>query len=687
MILANAQHDLNHVLVDLVALFAICIGVVVGFHRLRIPPIVGFLAAGALVGPNALGLISQAGLVEQLAEIGVVVLLFTVGMELSLRDLFKMRRSLLIGGGLQIGLTIALGATAALIGDMGWGTAIFLGFLLTLSSTAAIAKLLQERGELNAPHGRLAMSICVSQDLAVIGMILVLPLLAGGMGESGDGDLGAVLLSVGRSFALMMTTMVGAWILVPRILDLVAKTRSREVFVLTIFTMCLAAATVTASLGLSLALGAFLIGLILAESKYCHQATAEVEPFRDALSSLFFVSIGMLFDYQVIANHPVMVSLALTAVIVGKAVVVMIAARVLGLPGWVGIRTGLLVAQVGEFSFVLVQVARSNNLTLVSIESVFVVVAVLSMALTPFLLFLGKRLTRRTSKAGPVQDRAPKSRLRDHVVIVGFGPTGQAVASALRSQGIPFIAIEMNAATVQKFKAQGVSIFVGDSTREAVMRAAGIVQARMLVLAINHAGATQRTADLVRRMAPDVRIVARTTYLGEVGTLRRLGVQEIVPQELETAVEIMVRVLRHFLVPASDVGAEAHRIRVALGLPDRAQRPHDNDTHRLSDFLPGLKIEIFRVERGAEIANFSLEDSDLRRLSGCTVVALCRDNNTDISIRPDTILKEGDVAVLIGPTSRIGEAAYLFRAPDAKPTMDVDVVETLVEEPLEIIEE
>ena len=209
----------------------------------------------------------------------------------------------------------------------------------------------------------------------------------------------------------------------------------------------------------------------------------------------------------------------------------------------------------------------------------------------------------------------------------------------------------------------------------------------MLVLAINHTGATRRTADLVRRMAPDVRVVARTTYLGEVEPLQQLGVQEIVPQELETSIEIMVRVLRHFLVPAEDVGTEVHRARKNMGLPDRPQRPHESDTHRMADFLPGLKVEIFRVEHGAEIANFSLEDSDLRRLSGCTVVAVGRGNSTDISIRPETVLKEGDVAVLIGPVNRITEAAYLFRAPDTKSSVDVDEADYLVEDSIEIIEE
>ena len=328
MMLAAQGHGLDHVLLDLALLFALCVAVVVVFHRLRVPTVAGFLIAGALLGPHSFKLVSQQELVEQLAEIGVVVLLFTVGMELSLSSLLKMKRSLFLGGGLQILLTIVLGAAFALLGGLPLGTAIFLGFLLALSSTAAISKLLQERGELGSPSGRLAMSICVAQDLAVVPMILLLPLLAG----SKDLGFGGTLLSIGWAFLLVALTTVGLWFIVPRVLDLVSRTRSREVFVLTVFTLCLTAALVTSHLGLSLALGAFLVGLVLGESGYHHQATSEVEPFRDALSSLFFVSIGMLFDYRVILEAPLLVTLALIVVIFGKALLVLLVSKMLGLP-------------------------------------------------------------------------------------------------------------------------------------------------------------------------------------------------------------------------------------------------------------------------------------------------------------------------------------------------------------------
>lgn len=663
MTAALAQHGLDEVLVDLALLFAVCVAVVVFFHRLKLPPIAGFLIAGALMGPNALGLISQPELVEHLAEIGVVLLLFTVGMELSIQDLFQLRRSILIGGGIQLGLTIALGAACALIGGLAWGPAIFLGFLLALSSTATVAKILQDRSELGSTPGRLAMGICVAQDLAVVPMILMLPLLA----NSDDQSVGAVLTNIGTSLFYLALTVSVAWFVIPRALDLVSKTRSREVFVLSIFTLCLAAATITATIGLSLALGAFFAGLIIGSSGYRHQVSAEVAPFRDALSSLFFVSIGMMFDHRLILAEPVTVAVAFVAVILGKAGVIMIAARALSLPWWVGLRAGLLLAQVGEFSFVVLQAARGSSIEIGSAESVFLVVAVLSIALTPLMIKVGHWLTRSTAKLSSGKSRDTSGRTRDHVVIVGFGPGGQAVAMALKNQDIPFVVIEMNAATVRDFQAQGYPILLGDSSREVMLRAAGLTQARVLVLAVSDSEATRHTADLARRIAPDIRIVARTNYIGEVPALERLGVQEIVPQELETSVEVMVRVLRHFLVPDSEVDRQARDVRRGANLPDRPMRAHD-DSARLTEFIPGLRMEIFRVEEDSVLAGRALHDTDLRRLSACTVVAVRRDGTTDISIRPGTVLEVEDVVVLLGPGDRISDAGALFAAQSTRQT-------------------
>ncbi|MHC4513040.1 MAG: cation:proton antiporter domain-containing protein [Planctomycetota bacterium] len=658
--IAIAQHGLDEVLLGLAMLFALCVAVVVVFHRLKLPAVAGFLVAGALMGPHALGLIDQEELVKQLAEVGVVVLLFTVGMELSIPDLWKMRRAIFIGGGLQVLLTVGLGAVVALLGGWSMGPSLFLGFLLALSSTAAVTKLLQDRGELGSPPGRLGLSVCVAQDLAIVPMILCLPLLAGD--SEGVGWM-QPFADVGEALTYLLLLLGGAWFVVPRVLDLVSRTRSREVFILAVFTLCLTAALTTSFLGLSLALGAFLVGVVLAASGYHHQAVSEVEPFRDTLSSLFFVSIGMLFDFREVLNAPWLVTGALAAVILGKALMVWIVSRVLRLPLWVGLRTALLLAQVGEFSFVLVQLGRSQaggSFMQPQHEKIFLAVAVMSIAITPLLYALGRRLTRTGGMvAGIGQTRETSQRakkdLSDHVIVVGFGPVGQAVTRALRNLNVPYRVIEMNAATVKAFRQSGVDIFMGDATREAALHTARVQSAKLIVLTVPDPNATRRTVDLVKRLAPQVQVVARTTYLGEVRALQRMGVHDIVPQELETSVEIMVRVLRHYLIPDDEMGRQVRAVRERSFGIFKMARPEKAESARIAEYVPGLALEVFRVQDGSNVVGKSLLDSDLRKASGCTVVAVKRGDETNTQVRPDTVLEAGDILVVLGPEDRMAD--------------------------------
>lgn len=647
---------LDPVLLELALLFGLCIAVALVFHRLKMPPMVGFLASGALVGPNAFGLVSHPELVEHLAELGVVVLLFTVGIELSNVQIARLRRPVMVGGSIQILGTVVLGSLLAVFSSVDIGQAIFLGFLLSLSSTAAITKLLGDKGELSAPPGRMAVSICIAQDLAVVPMILVLPLLAGGDGSFVD-TMGEVL----SALMYLTLTAVGARFMMPPILDLVSRTRSRELFVLAVITLCLSVAIITAHLGLSLALGAFIAGFVLGQSEYQHQAVSEVEPFRDALSSLFFVSIGMLFDYRVIMEAPGMVSVSLLAVIFGKLLFAYLAIRALRMPRWLSLRSGLMLAQVGEFSFVVAQVARNEGLMPPELEKIFYLVAVLSIAATPFLFGWGKKLTRRRGQNERESTSSRRSdELSEHAIIVGFGPAGQTLARSLRSLEIPYHAIEMNAETVKSRKAAGESISFGDATRPMVLKAAGIARARILVLAINDAEATRRIAAQARRVAPHLYILARATFLGEVPLLDRVGVDEVVPQELETSVELTVRALRRFLVPDDEVGRQVKGIRdLAFGI--RKEAPRDVQASLISDSVPGLGVKIFKVEEGSEVAGLELQKAELRRRAGLNVIGMKRGNQTFLEMSPDSVLMPGDLVVVVGSENRMENAGVMFR--------------------------
>jgi CPA2 family monovalent cation:H+ antiporter-2 len=648
--------SLDPILLDLALLFGLSVAVVVAFHRIRIPPIIGFLVVGAVVGPKSLGLVSHQAMVDQLAEVGVVVLLFTVGMELSLQQLKILRRAVVLGGSLQIGLTIALGALVAWIGGLDPGPAFFLGFLLALSSTAAVTKLLTDQGALRSPTGKLSISILLAQDLAVVPLILLLPLLAGR-----EGGVAAVLLDIGESLVWLLVVVSVAFVVVPRALDLVARSRSREAFVLTLITLCLAVAVATAHLGMSLALGAFLAGMVIAGSDYRHQAASEIEPLRDALSGLFFVSIGMLFDPGLIVADPLAVTVAFAAVVVGKALIVFAVAKALNTPTWVSLRASLLLAQVGEFSFVLVTLGRGEELLPGKLEGIFLVVAVLSIAATPLLYAGMRRLTARRTESE--REAAARHGLQDHVVIVGYGPGGRTLARALTALEIPFVVLEMNAATVKAERANGVPIEFGDATRAIVLKSVGIQRARLLVLAIPDTEAVRRTVTLAQRLHPGLHIVARANFIGEVPRLFELGVAEVVPQELETSVEILARVLRFYLVPDDEVGRQVRAVRQQHFGLFRASVPPESDPQRLSDFVPRLGFEIHNVEAGAAAAGRTLAELDLRRASACTVVARKSPRGIDVALSGDTRLEAGDVVVLLGPQSRLAGAAPLFRSP------------------------
>lgn len=667
---------LENLLLELGLLFALCVGAGLVFQRLRLPPIVGFLVIGAVVGPYAIGLVHHEETVRQLAEVGIVVLLFSVGMEVPLGQLVRLRRTILLGGGVQVVGTILVAAAACWFSGLSWNQSVFLGFLLSLSSTAAVTKILVDHGEFSAPHGRLSIAISIAQDLAVVPMILLIPMLASGAGGEGSGILRSI-----ENLAILFAVLVVARFLVPRALNLVCRARSRELFVLTLATLCLLLATVTAHLGLSLALGAFLAGILLADSEYHGQAAAETEPFRDALASLFFVSIGMLFDVRTIFEAPWLVAIALLAVVIGKALVVGVAARLLGQPGWVRLRSGLLLAQVGEFSFVLVQVGSGSGLLPGSAERVFIVVAVLSIASTPLLHAYGRWLVTRW-RGGTDPTRGADGRIEGHAIVVGYGPTGRTVLQALRSLGIPALAVEMNSETVRAERGRGVPIRHGDATRVATLKALGIEQARLLILAVNDHDATRRIAQLTRRLAPHVHIIARSVYLGEVRSLHSAGAHEVVPQELEASVEILVRALRRFLVADDEIGRQIDTVRRSAGHLDKAAGIARMEAARIAEFVPGIGIGIHRVAAGATVDGKTLAEAAVRRLTGCSVVAVRRGQANLPVVTPETQLQAGDAVVVVGPQSRLPDAAAMFHAPAERPAVAIEAAPTLPDLPV-----
>jgi K+:H+ antiporter len=656
------MHGESTFLRDLVVALAAALVVLVPSRRLRIPATVGFMLTGVLIGPGALGLIADTRRVAALAEIGVSVLLFIVGLEFSLARLREIGRAFLVAGPLQVVATVAAVTGMLLLLPVAprLPAAVFAGMLVALSSTAMVMRSLGERGETHAPQGRLLVGILLFQDIAIVPMLLLVPALAG----SGTLALGPRLL-----IGLAATAAVAAaarW-LMPRVVNAVIRSGVRELYVMMAVAVCLGAALLTQRLGLSPALGAFLAGLLVSESEYAHQVVSEIVPFRDLFSSLFFISIGMLLEPAFVAAHLPSVGGWLLVTVALKALVAGAIVRLLGYPLRVAAIVGLSLAQVGEFSFVLASVGMRNDLLSAAQSREFFAVAVLSLALTPFLIRLGSWVGSRDAARAPAlpgAEGAPEAEgsagrldLHDHVIVAGYGLNGRNVAHALRELGIHYVVLEMDPTTVRRARARGESIRFGDVSRPESLRACGVTRAAVVVLAISDASATRHAVVRVRTMNRDAYVIARTRLISEVAELRRLGADEAIPEEFETSIAIVTRVLRRYHVPGNVIRLQEGALRREGYAFLRSGDVSAELTHSIERMIAGAVTDTFFVEPGSMAAGRTLAQLDLRGRTGALVIAIVRDGKPRISPEPDLELFMGDILVLVGDHQGL-EAAF-----------------------------
>lgn len=646
------------VLGDIVIIFAIAVPIIIICQRTRLPSIVGFLLAGMLVGPKGLRLISSIEEVEMFAEFGVVLLLFTIGIELSMRNMMRAKKAVLLGGATQTVLTILLVMGVAVFFDCDLGTAVFYGFLVALSSTAIVMRMLQERGQLGSLHGRTTLAVLVFQDVMIVPMMLITPLLAGHQGVGGTGPL----LTLVKGLVIIVAVVVGSQWLVPRLLHQVARTRSRELFLLTIIMVCFATSWLTFSLGLSLALGAFLAGLVISESEYSHHAMGNILPFRDVFASIFFVSIGMLIDLDFLLQNALVVILIILAVMMLKALLASLAALALGLPIKTVVLTGLALCQIGEFSFILSEVGLHHGLLDPEVYQMFLSVTVLTMAITPFVIKAAPRVAdlmlrlpwpERLRSGLLVEEKERRTRLKDHLVIVGYGVGGRNVARAARAVGIKYVVVEMNPGTVSEEKKRGERIFFGDASYEAVLKHADVDRARIMVVTIPDIIATRLIVSEARSLNPGLHIVVRTHYLREIESLLGVGADDVVTEEFEASIEMFTMVLVKYLTPRDEieklitkVRAEGYRM---LRSPARRKVSLADLNVHLSDY----EINTFRVCEKSPLAGKTLADLKMRRKYGVTLLAVKRKDVVTANPEAEMKLAVGDILVLIGKPDKI----------------------------------
>ena len=654
---------------DIVVIFGLSIAILFICHRLRVPAIVGFLLTGILAGPYGLGLVKAVHEVEILAEVGVVLLLFTIGIEFSLERLLQIKKSVLMGGSIQVLLTLLVTFVIARQLGQPIGESIFIGFLISLSSTAIVLKLIQERAEVDSPHGRTTLGILIYQDIIIVPMILVTPLLAGATGDLGE----SVLVLIAKGIGIIGLVFVSAKWIVPQVLYQIARTRIQELFLLSVVVICLAVAWITSSAGLSLALGAFLAGLIISESEYSHHALGNILPFRDVFTSFFFVSIGMLLDVGFLFRQPGTIVLIALGVLVLKSIIAGFATVLLGFPLRTSILVGLALGQVGEFSFILSKTGVEYGLLAGNTYQMFLAVSVLSMAATPFIITLAPRLAdiilqlplpkRLISGFYPVSEIKVESK-KHHLIIIGFGVNGRNVARAARVSGIPYAIIEMNPETVRSEQAQGEPIYYGDSTQESVLQHANIKDARIVVAAINDPTATRRITEIIRRLNPEVHLIVRTRYLQEVKPLYELGADEVIPEEFETSVEIFTRVLAKYFIPRDEIERLVAEVRSDGYEMFRSLSKESSSFSDLKLHLPDVEISTLRVAERSPLVGKSLAEIELRKKYGVTVLAIRRDSQILSNPNVNIQFCANDVLFVLGPPDRIAEVAGLTHNPE-----------------------
>jgi len=551
-------HGIEDAFRDLALLAMLSVAVTLVLRKLRLPPVAGLLVVGAFAGPHGLRMVEDTERISVLAEVGVVLLLFTLGLEFSISRLRAIAKTVLLGGTLQVLLTIGVTAGTAIAFGIAPNVAVTIGFIFSLSSTAIVLKSLGERQETDAPHGRFIIGVLIFQDMAVIAMILLIPVLAG---TGGGSTSHALFIALGKAIGVLAGALLLARKVLPRALHYVEATRSREVFGLALVALCLGTAWVTSALGLSLALGAFLAGVILADTDYAHRALDDTIPMRDVLTSLFFISMGMMFNTEEIARHPGLVGLLFLAFVLGKGVIASLAAIGMRFPARAAWLAGASLAQFGEFGFVLAEEAIRNGILTPAQLEPLLSAGLLSMFVTRIIITLAPRFSAGETLLRPLEqllrvegiaEAGPEHRkMRDHVVIVGYGPGGQHLANRLDETKTPYVVLELNAQTVRRVRATGLPIYYADITSREARHHAGVEHAKAVVLQISDTDALLRAVDAMRRDDVKAPIFVRARRDRDEAELNRRGVECVVNEEMSASTRLTDEVMRHLQLDSS----------------------------------------------------------------------------------------------------------------------------------------
>ncbi len=649
---------------QIVLLLAVAVVAVVIFRRFHLPPILAYLSVGVLIGPHGLKLIEDSSDTRFLAEFGVVFLLFTVGLEFSLRQLKAMKNIVIGLGGAQVIISLLF------FGGIGWlmglrtDSAIILGGILALSSTAIVIKQLNEQLELNSRHGRLALGILIFQDLAVIPLLILINLMSQ---DSGGSFMQSVLLALFKGvLAFVILLAIGHWFLRP-LFRLIARAHSSELFILTVLLVSLAAASLTDAAGLSLALGGFLAGAMLGETEFRHQIESDIKPFRDVLLGLFFITIGMLLNIHGLPAIWHWLALTVTVYVLFKLGLVYLLARLAHHEPGVSFRTGLVLAQGGEFGFALLSLALTGKLFDDQTGQILLATMFISMAIAPLLIRYNGVLAKRLFASSYLANRAEQEEmiasrtegLQDHVIICGYGRIGQNISRFLDQEGFDYVALDLDPVITREANEAGDPVFYGDATHRENLKAAGLMHARVLVISFDAPKAAVRILAETRALRPDIPILVRTRDDTWLDALQEQGATEVVPETLEASLMLASHLLFLLDVPVSNIiryvrNVREDRYRLLRGFF------HGDEALPLDGEHPGREgLHAVTLQKGSKAIGKTLNELDLES-HHITVTALRRGEEKNTAPRHDIILQENDVLVLYGTPEDIEHAESLL---------------------------
>jgi monovalent cation:H+ antiporter-2, CPA2 family len=652
------------ILKNIVIIFALATGVNFLFNRLKVPTVVGYLLTGILAGPHLLSLVGgEHHEIEVLAEIGVVLLLFTIGLEFSLKHLLRIRRIVFFGGFLQVFITAAVFYVVSMFYDLDWRSGIFIGFLIALSSSALVLKLLQERSELSSNYGRTVLGILIFQDLILVPLLLFTNILADSSVEVGR----EILILTVKASAILVFVYVGNKWLLPWLLHKIALARNQELFIMSILLICFSIAMLTYELGMSIAFGAFLAGLMISDSEYSHSAFANMMPFKDIFTSFFFISVGLMLDVSFVVDHPWLVLVSVGLVIVLKTVIAGGVGFILGHTFRGTVLVGLALSQVGEFSFILAKIGLDLEIISRYYFQLFLAVSVITMAFTPFAIKLSSPIANMMLKLPlpeflvnglfPLKEMVIPE-MTNHLVIIGKDASALKLSMMARYFELEHVSIVFDPAIVKEKIENGDNVVYGDAVNEPILHKAHVESADLVVVSVGNIIATMSIIGQVKNLNKNARIVVRAHNVEQIADLYRVGADQVLPEKLEIAIDMFNRVLEEKHYPLKEINRMLTHLR-NIHLGEFTEKDKVNHASIL-DELSTINISAVTVEEGSAADGKSTWDLKLRKETGVTLLSIKRGEQIIEHPDPNTLMHGRDIAYLLGNPEQINLASELF---------------------------